>query len=311
MSDAFRLYVGARSPSIQDTISIDGVPVDVSALTVTFSMRGRDGETLKVNHQSAQKPNGGTDGVVRYDWAAVDVDTAGTFEAWWEVTLGAGIVQPKDAGLVVVDEHAPPPLVSLCEPGEVAQAFGITQANKQPLLEAVCSSVGGAIQQRYRREFVPTTAQTRLFVVGADGLADLDPYDLRVATTVTLDPAGSATVLAATQYRLEPRTSRTGTYTRMRLGSSVSLGLSTTSGEFGYDEIQILGDWGFASIPDDVRRAAIITAGSWMDRAVSSFGIPDLDGGQLVGALSSDEPASWSFPTAAHRLLEPYRRMVV
>lgn len=102
----FYIKKGDRLPKLRATLlDGNGAAVDLTAATVQFRMRPRGGGALKVNSPATVVTP--LAGIVEYSWAAADVDTEGTFEAEFAVTL-AGLVQTVPAsGFVLVSIEAP------------------------------------------------------------------------------------------------------------------------------------------------------------------------------------------------------------
>ena len=74
MADSVLFFTGHLNPSITQTITSDGDPIDLTGATCRFKMRPVGSDTPKVNAVVSNTP--GADGVLRYDWQAADVDTA-------------------------------------------------------------------------------------------------------------------------------------------------------------------------------------------------------------------------------------------
>ncbi len=82
----FTIAKGARRPQLQVKILDGSTPVSVTGTTVTFSMEDRAG-TLKVNAQTGSIVNA-AEGIVGYNFAAIDVDTLGVFFGQFSILIG-------------------------------------------------------------------------------------------------------------------------------------------------------------------------------------------------------------------------------
>jgi hypothetical protein len=201
-------------------------------------------------------------------------------------------------------------VVGLCTHEQVKTRAGIpaTTANKDAIIDALIGSVLPAFNNRYGREFMPHTTETRTFDVNGHRLAI---GDLRTATTVTLDPTGDATVLASgTGYALITN-DMSSTATHLLIARDVSLH-SDFSDAFGIARISILGDWGIwgdvGEVPADVNEAAIQTVVAWMDRGASN--VAGIDMGDPRG-ISPFVVSTWDIPSSAHRKMQPWAMNVV
>ena len=96
MQDTHYLKRGDTSPSL--LYSLDPPTIDLTAATVRFNMRDSSG-AVKINRAAAVVVTATGTPTVRYDWQAADTDTAGFFEAEFEVTYSGGAVEtcPNDS----------------------------------------------------------------------------------------------------------------------------------------------------------------------------------------------------------------------
>jgi hypothetical protein len=209
---------------------------------------------------------------------------------------------------------------ALCTVDDVKFSLELTTSDYDALIQILVTAASYAIQRRCQREFLPrSTAVTRRFPVRTSRI-NLAPYDLVNVTSVTFDPTGTGTqVLAAgTDYTLEPVQGALGSPTDgsqpvwLELVISRLVSLNTqNSRNFGYSLVDITGDWGaftsLATVPPDLRRAAVICASSWLDRSVTAYAIHD----QMDARdIRPDQMSTWAIPSAAYRALEPYMRLV-
>lgn len=296
MADEFNMWVGNRMPSVSDTITIGGVAQDLTGATVKFMMRSEDTATFKVN--AAATIVDAPTGSVRYDWALADTDTAGDYVAWFRVTI-SGKDQDTPEFPVYINDHASP-TTNLCTLSDVREYLQKPAADtsQDDVLEELIARASYLINQWTRRMFTPkTTAATKSFE--ANGVfVNLTPYDVRTVTAVTIDVGAGAVAVAEgfTGYRLGPVSQPNGVYNYLRLASN-----ETSDGMPAI--VTVTGDWGFPSVPADVRHACVVTVGLWARREVQAFSSTfNLDEGR------TERPEA--LPSAVQALLRHYRPVV-
>ena len=88
---AFYIKADDTAPSLRAVLEDEDGVVDLTGATVAFVMRGRadsDGNVpALVKVDAAGVVVDAANGVVRYDWAAEDTDTPGTFDFEFKVTI--------------------------------------------------------------------------------------------------------------------------------------------------------------------------------------------------------------------------------
>lgn len=200
---------------------------------------------------------------------------------------------------------------ALCTVDEAQSYLGDPGADTT-VLELVVNGKSRAIQRYCRREFCPkTAAEARSFSYDGSGILSLSPYELRAATTITVN--GSE--IQTTGYRVEPRgKTPEGTYLWLLLPaygpgrSTPSIAVDLPPTEFGH-EVIVTGDWGafddHTDVPGDVKLACLIAvAQGWRNpEGFQGRSLGELD--IAVGAADFDNS---SLPLAARQLLSPYRR---
>ena len=181
-----------------------------------------------------------------------------------------------------------------------------SDTSRDTLIGGLITAASDAIMKEVDREFAPaSTGVTRRFRVDNYGL-NLAPYDLRSVTTMTLHPESTSpqTLTANTDYELTPVNSSSGTFQSVRFSSYRSdLLVSDHTYRFGFAQVDITGNWGFASVPTVVNRAAVLTVLAWIRRDVAALGLSnDFDVSQ------PQSPTTFGIPYEARRLLASYYR---
>ena len=250
-------YVGDRSPSITETITIDGVAFDLSSSTVRFKMRAANSSTLKVD--ASATITSAANGQVRYDWASLDVDTAGDYLVWWEVTT-AGKVQAVAEAFVEIRAHAPDSRV-LCTRADVIRLVpGYSDdPNTDGILEDLIQAESQAWLDDTGRELVPisTGSSARSFDVGPQEVVTRKVWigDANTPSTVEIldQTATTLETISTPNYVTMPRTRQAHEPIRSLWFPPSSTDPATLLS--GY-VVRVTGTWGFPSVPNDVRLAA-------------------------------------------------------
>lgn len=180
MPSILQWYVANRDPSIAETLTIAGVAKDLTGCTVKAKMRAVGSSTLKVD--TAATIVSAAAGTVRYDWAALDVDTAGSYLFWWEVTTTAsGKTQDMGEALIQFLAHADGTnnYVGLEEFKTTLEMAAETFADADITIALSAASRG--IDKLTGRRFYADTdaAQVRYY-------SPADPYTLRVDDIITV-----------------------------------------------------------------------------------------------------------------------------
>lgn len=304
------LFQNNLSPSVSDTITVNGVAFDLTGSTVTFKMRLATSSTVKVS--SPATIVSAPAGTVRYDWTGTDTDTPGMYVFWWSVTLPSGKVQDSPETDIEITQHATVASNALCTISDVhlAMELPVTDTSLDNVIAEYIDEVSELIIKMTRREFAPvSTATTRRFKVSPRGRIDLNPYDLQSATQVMLHPEQSMQIISSSDYQLAPLVSNEGVYTAMRISPWIPI-VSLVYLKFGYALCDITGTWGFANVPEPVKRAAVIAVRTWCRKDAKAMA--GSIGGQYYSGqeLPAELPSTYALPAASRKLLIPYVRTI-
>ena len=292
-------YQPGDTVRLSTTFTVGGTLTDPS--TVALSVRNPAGTTASETYNPGN--------IVRDSVGAFHLDyvasTAGIYSWKW---TGTGAAAGIDEGTFTVEDTLVGAYL-LCSVDDVKSYLELTNDDSDDLIQDSVTAVSSILPERYQREFVGPTGGTRTFAV-RERLVDLCPYDLRSVGAITLHPEETATVLTAnSDYQLRPIGGARlgGTYLHIRLSTRLQLN-STVFREFGEAHLQVAGNWGCfsaTSIDPSVKRAAVITAATWHDRAIADYGMI----GDNPRELRPDRFGSYAVPFAAHSILSAWSRL--
>lgn len=263
------LWKDNRSPSLIDTIMVDGEPFDLTGCTVKFQMRAEGSAVLVADAvasvlQTGVDPNFVDKGQVRYDWAAGDVDEAGDFLGWWHVTLPSAKTQDTPEFPVFILEHDDTvPGRDLCTIEDVLRYVPGYAENQDTMtdntLRALISAESHEILRVTDEEFVAwgTNPQTRVF--------DVTDFDVRrrripVGAMASAPTAVTTTTADGTAVETVDALSVVGTpRTRAPWEPITELwfptGATTPAQLYDGYVMSVTGTFGYPMVPPDVREA--------------------------------------------------------
>jgi hypothetical protein len=240
MSEQLTWMVGNRNPSITETITSDGAVVDLTAATVRFKMRASGSSVLKVD-QPAVIVAPATNGNVRYDWAAIDVDTANDYLVWWEVTTG-GKTQDMGEAEIRFLAHAPEAntYVELGEMKSTLELSGEIYAD-QDLLLAIESASRQIDAMCGTQFYLGTVGEIRKYTPTNPLMVPIE--DANAITSVVSD---GTTLVLDTDYA--------------RIGTPTNLLRALRDNVFSVRKVNsvvVTGTFGYATVPPEVKQAAV------------------------------------------------------
>ena len=194
--------------------------------------------------------------------------------------------------------------------------------SRDALIGVIITAISRAIHTYCQREFVteaPSATATRKFRIPVgQRVLDLNPYEVHntssLGITINVEDADGGTELEqGVDFVAMPygTTNTGGTYTSIQISTDVAeLHAGQDARRFGFTPVTVHSQhWGFETVPEDVKRAAIVAVTANMDRRLDAFAATqDLIEGDI--GLQPLRAASFALPTASMALLAPYRRTV-
>lgn len=182
--------------------------------------------------------------------------------------------------------------------------YNASDVDQDDVINDMITAASRAILEEFEREFAPTTdGDVRRFVFDLrEPRLALSPWDLRAATSVVLNPqeSGGTALTEWDHYELAPYPAKHGVFTGIDFLTPISLSSSTR--RTTRCVVDVTGDWGFASVPEDVAHWCKVTAAEWLRKDVSAFSnVFNLESGFLERAAM--------LPAAAVAGLRHYRRV--
>jgi len=289
---ALRIFEDTRSPSLTGALTVDGVAFDLTGSTVKFKMRAVGSATLKVN-AAAVVVAPPTAGNVRYDWDAADLDTAGDYIGWWEVTLPSAKVQDHPEFLIDVQEHAgaTSEYVTALALKDTLSLTGETFADAD-ISAAIAAASRGIDELCNRRFYADADAlQVRYYRAIDRDLVRID--DLVMLTSLATDPGGDGTFEETwtlnTDFTIEPLNAAAD-------GRPFELLVRHPAGNYLFPtkyprSVKLTGKFGWPAVPPAIVEATTILASKLLRRAREApFGIVSLGMDGVAVRIARTDP---------------------
>lgn len=261
-------FLNNRSPSLTDVITVNGSPFDLTASTVKLKMRLDTASTFKVN--AAATITNAVAGAVQYDWAGGDVDTAGDYLFYWEITLPSGKTQDSPAYEFVIRDHATASSTLYVQVEDMKSTLALTGTTfaQEDIWSAIAAASRAIDDLTGRRYYLDVNAsQVRYYTPDDPWRLEVD--DIVAVTTLKTDDGGDGvfenTWTLNTDYVREPlnATANSEPFYVLR---------AHPNGSFRFPvryprSVELTGQFGWATPPAEVVHATSILAHRLLKRA--------------------------------------------
>lgn len=287
-------YPGANElATLTNTFSVDGVATDPTA--VTLAVTTPTGTTTTYTYSLAEITRDST-GVYHKDIACTEAGT------WSYVWTGTGAASDVEDGNWTVSSAPTSDLY--CTPYQLKSRTGISDSLDDLEILGACRSVSRWIDTHCDRVFARRSATLQF---ESCGQYSIQVDDLVSVTTLKTDDDADGTfetTWSASDYELQPVNAasmlESRPYTSIAAVGS-RLFPVTYSSYTRKPRAQIVGVFGWPSIPPAVSEAAAILAGDYLALGGMKFGVQGFDGFAMRARLSAP----------AMSMLAPYRKYPV
>jgi hypothetical protein len=241
-------------------------------------MRAVGSSTLVVDDGATSFLTDGTDGGVAYLWQAGDVDTAGEYLVWWNVSSG-GKIQAVHEAIIEIRAHAPTSqvYVELEQAKAAISLSGFNHADGD--LKRALASASRAVDDICGRRFYPDADATSVRYFTAFDACSVFIDDLVTLTTLATDSTGDGvyeSTWSASDFSLEPINAPSDSfpYTEIdrKLYGSHYFPVGVQNG------VKVTGKYGWSAVPSQVESATLMLAGRYMKRVREApFGVVGVD----------------------------------
>lgn len=266
------------------------------SVTATFSVNGTPTNPTTVA-ATAYKPDGTTEA---YAFPSANIanpsigefvvtDTADQIGTWYLEVVGTGAAAGRERQTFVVDPRWPadllaPNALTTIENVELAldrvgsQGSRPDEEDDKRWIASLINAFSTTIQNYTQRQFKPTeTGAAKVFTHDGLGSLSLAPYEASTITSVVVHtdrPVGEQVTLVpgystSDHYYPEPRhKTAQNTYLRLRL-PAFSYDRSRWADRYGLIQVTVTGNWGAATVPQDIEYVCRAEAANAYMRASS------------------------------------------
>jgi hypothetical protein len=173
---------------------------------------------------------------------------------------------------------------------EAKDRLGVTDDERDDRLVEFINEVSRLVLRETGREYAPTASGARTCSLkNGSSVVDLYPYEARTVTSVTISPdTDDEYVVPTTDWQLAPVVSPDGVHDRVQLAFGV-----TVSSQFGEVPVEVVGTWGWPSVPADVKGWVLEMVEDRWKQDVAYYA--DADGYVLDGASGPSSPITIPF----------------